>query len=333
MSPQEVINQYFSGFTQISLKKFEDGAVNLTYHLILEVNGEKKEYILQKIKNIFDVSIMEDIEFINNYLSSKKINTQKVIRTRNGEKFVKDDTSWWRVLSYIPGKIFSAIISSDQAMEAGRLVGNFHKALADCNYEFKFQLPHFHDTDFFLKKLELTLLKNKNTDKYIQLKNLAEDIITSYDKLPKEIELPKRIIHGDLKISNILFDDAGKAVALIDVDTFMHSTIAIELGDALRDWCLKGGEDVKEAHFDKDFYIAALKGYFSVASFLILSEKKSISYGVKLITLELAARFIIDAFEENYFNLNTLKYKNLFEQNKKRAENQFDFFREFSQSI
>ena len=46
--------------------------------------------------------------------------------------------------------------------------------------------------------------------------------------------------------------------------------------------------------------------------------------------LELSARFTIDAFEECYFNLDSSKYTNLFEQQKKRAENQYDFYKEFA---
>jgi Ser/Thr protein kinase RdoA (MazF antagonist) len=164
----------------------------------------------------------------------------------------------------------------------------------------------------------------------VQLKNLANDVLSAYKKLPKSVVLPQRIIHGDLKIANILFNDQEDVIALIDLDTFMNSTIATELGDALRSWCMSGGEDADVVIFDREVYRKALHGYFSTAIFLSEIEKKSISHGVKLITLELTARFIIDAFDENYFRLDLSKYKTLFEQNKKRAENQFSFFKEFS---
>lgn len=328
MNIKKIIYQYFPKSTNISLEQYKEGAVNLTYHLTVEENGGKKDYLLQKMNTIFDVSVMKDIEYITNHLSSKKIKTQKIVKTQKGDMFVKDGTSWWRMFTYIPGKVFYDTFSSNQARESGKLVGAFHNALIDCNYKFKFKLPHYHDTDFIMKKLRFTLIKNKNTNKYKQLKNFAENILSSYKELPKNIKLPRRIIHGDLKRSNVLFDN-NKAIALIDIDTLMHGTIVVELGDALRDWCMRGGEDAGKAHFDKSIYASALDGYFSTAKFLTPSEKKSIPYGVRLIALELAARFTIDAFDESYFNLNSSKYKNLFEQNKKRAENQFDFFKEF----
>lgn len=333
MNIKEIIYQYFPESADISFKQYKKGAINLTYHLVVRENGEKKDYILQKMSNIFDVSMMEDIEFITKYLSTKNIMTQKVVKTLNGENFVRDGISWWRVLTYIDGKVFSAITSVNQAREVGELVGNFHSALIDCNYKFKFKLPHYHDVDFTMRELKLLLIKNKNTDKYKQLKNLAENLLNSYKNIYQNINLPKRIIHNDLKITNVLFNDIGKAVALIDLDTLSKGTIMVELGDALRSWCMTGGEDAEEAHFDVDIYKEALAGYYSSAKFLTQEEKDPLPYGVLLMTLELSSRFVIDAFNENYFNLNSSKYKNLFEQNKKKAENQFDFFKEFSTSL
>jgi len=332
MDIEDVINKYFQQSSTVAHKEIKTGAINQTYHLTANEDKAKKEFILQKMKSIFDVSIMEDVEFITKYLSSKKVLIQKVIRTKDGKSFVQDGALWWRLLSYIPGKTFNSIPSLKHAREAGRLLGEFHNALTDCDYEFKFKLPHLYDTNFVMKKLENTLEKNKDTKKYLELKDIAKNILSIYKNLPRIITLPNRIIHGDLKINNVLFDNASeKALTLIDLDTLMHSTIVVELGDALRSWCMPGGEDVDMVSFDPDVYNIALDGYISTAKFLTPEEKNSIPYGVKLITLELTARFVIDAFEENYFILDSSKYDNLFEQNKKRAENQLEFFKKFSE--
>jgi len=85
--------------------------------------------------------------------------------------------------------------------------------------------------------------------------------------------------------------------------------------------------------FNMNIYVSALGGYFLTARFLTKEERDAIPHGVKLLTLELAARFVVDAFNENYFVLNSSKYKNLFEQNKKRAENQYEFFQKFSEKF
>ena len=334
MNIEKIIYQYFPKPTKISFKQSNKGAVNSTYCIVVEEKGEKKDFILQKMHKMFDVSIMEDIDCITTYLASKEIKTQRVIRTKNGELFVKDRNSWWRMLTFISGKIFSFISSPTQAKEAGQLVGKFHNALIDCNYKFKFKLPHYHDVGFTMSRLESVLKDNEGTNKYRELKDLANDMLISYKNIPKNFDLPKHIIHNDLKITNVLFNGDGvKAIALIDLDTLSYDTIAVELGDALRSWCMVGGEDTEKVYFDNDIYKAGFEGYISTVKFLTEKEKESIPFGVQLITLELTARFIIDAFNENYWNLDSLKYKNLFEQNKKRAQNQFDFFKKFSTSL
>jgi len=333
---KKIINQYFSESAVVSIEESKGGAVNTTFHLYVEEAGEKSEYTMHKMNTIFDVAIMEDIDAITSHLLAKNINIQKVLRTLDNKLFVRGGGFWYRVLTYLPGKIFSTVVSGEQAREAGRLLGFFHDALVDFDYDFKFKLPHYHDTAFTIEELRSTLLKNENTNKvkYEALKDLATDILDSYEKIKRSEVLPERILHGDLKISNVVFDESGeKAVGLIDFDTLMSGLIALDLGDALRSWCMPGGEDVEVVRFDKNIYNATLEGYFSTAHFLTEAEKESIPYGVKLITLDLATRFVTDAFEEKYFKLDISKYKNLFEQNKKKAENQFAFFKKFSKSF
>src|SRR3989344_5210619 len=223
----------------------------------LEESGSERYYKLQKMNSIFDVSLMKDIDFITKRLASKKILTQEVVKTIEGKMFVKDSASWWRMLTYLPGKTFDAMPSPEHAREAGRLVGAFHTALIDCDYQFKFKLPHYHDVPHDMEKLRDALATGSNTPKYAKLKELAESILFHYEKLPQSIALPKRIVHDDLKITNILFADDGKAVALVDIDTFTYGALAVELGDALRSWSMPGGEDGENTHFHINLYRSA----------------------------------------------------------------------------
>ncbi len=327
MNPAEVLKKYPNFEKDFSIHEFGVGATNTTYRV--DRGGEL--FILQKMHAVFSRELIEDIDTVTKHLAGQGILTGQVIRTLDGRLFVEDADSWWRMFTYVTGNIFTAIEGEQMAESAGRLIGTWHQALANLEYDFKFQIPDFHNVELTLEKLAEILIECVHDAKYESLKPLALNVLKDYKSLPKIDNLPIRIIHGDLKISNVVFDENGEAVSIIDLDTFMHSTIAIEMGDALRSWCMPGGEDTDYVRFDRGIYDAALKGYFETAEFLTEEEKASIPYGVKLITLELTARFIIDAFTESYFKLNS-SYPSLYEQNKKRAENQYAFFQSFSEA-
>ncbi|MBK8777483.1 MAG: phosphotransferase [Saprospiraceae bacterium] len=44
-----------------------------------------------------------------------------------------------------------------------------------------------------------------------------------------EIKLPKRVTHNDTKLNNMLFDDLGKGICMVDLDTMMSGEIILIL--------------------------------------------------------------------------------------------------------
>lgn len=332
MTEEEVLKFYFPDSLKFHLEKKGEGAINLTYKVTVMGEDEKREYILQRMAPIFSPLLMEDIEAVTLHLTSKGLKTQRVVKTKENKNYVRGEKSWWRLLWCVPGRIFSEVLAAEQAKEAAAFAGRFQEALFDCEHEFKHEIAGYHyHTEKVMEKFREVLQKNEGTEKYTKLEISALEILSSFERLTPLPSLPARVIHGDLKINNVLFDEKGeKAIALIDLDTLMRGNIAIEMGDALRSWCMPGGEDAPEVRFSREVYEVALAGYFSTAPFLTKEEKKSIPLGVKIITLDLAARFITDAFEESYFALDSAKYPSLFEQCKKRGENQLAFFKEFS---
>ena len=131
------------------------------------------------------------------------------------------------------------------------------------------------------------------------------------------------MIHGDPKISNILFDsDSGQAVSIIDLDTVKPGLLHYDIGDCLRSCCsrvikLSGGEDSLE--FDIDFCRELLIGYFSeMTPFLRDEDYEYIYPALRLITFELGLRFFTDHLEgDKYFKTDAAG------ENLKRALDQF----------
>jgi Ser/Thr protein kinase RdoA (MazF antagonist) len=153
---------------------------------------------------------------------------------------------------------------------------------------------------------------------------MAERIFDHARGLPSIGELPRRIIHGDLKISNVLFDNAvERAVCLIDLDTLASGTIAVELGDALRSWCNPQGEETADAHVNVPIFAAAIDGYAEGApGLLVPAEVESLVPGFETVALTLAARFCSDALEESYFAWDPERFGSQCEHNLARARSQ-----------
>lgn len=317
------IARNFHLYELTTVEKLNDGLINDTY-LVQTKNGR---YILQNLHKIFSFELLEDIDVVTKYLSGKSVNTPKLIHTKKKRPGHKEGSEIWRVLSYIPGRCLDKF-DTKQAQEAAAMVGKFHNALKDLNYKFKFKIPNFHDTGDIIAGLKKINNKNKNSGKYKLLNKLTKDVAGEYKKVEKSIsQLPDRVIHGDLKISNVRFEETGhKAVCLIDLDTMGRNKIVYDIGDTVRSWCMvleKG-----EVAFDLALFRAIIKGYMPTAKFLTVSEKLAIKDGIKIVTLELCARYITDAYEEKYFKLDKRKYTSLVEQNSLKAINLINFYEE-----
>jgi aminoglycoside phosphotransferase (APT) family kinase protein len=185
------------------------------------------------------------------------------------------------------------------AFSAGACVGRFHTALRDLDHTFRFSRPGAHDTSAHFDGLRMALVTHRGHRLYRGVQRLADELFDAWEAWAGPTDLPRRIVHGDLKISNLRFEDE-RAAALIDLDTLAWGTLDIELGDALRSWCNPAGEDIGDATFQLPLFEAAMRGYATAGDWTV-EERTAIGPGLHRICLELAARFARDALEESYF--------------------------------
>jgi len=282
------------------------------------------------MSEIFSTVVLDNLTRVEPILRERGVTIPAPLPTTSGDAFVGTERRWYRALTYIPGVTIHDGLAPESAESAGALIGRFHAALADVQLDIETPIAHFHDTQYYMDRLERVRTQYADTEKDSVLAPFVSEITERYRLLTyNPNRLPTRIIHGDLKISNVRFDAHMDAAALIDMDTLMHGTILTEMGDALRSWCGIAGEDNREQIFDRDVYEAACAGYVrTVAPHLTHHEIDSIPHGIQLLTLELAARFAMDAYEEVYFAQSSM-YPTLYEQNKTRAENQLRFLNVF----
>ena len=116
--------------------------------------------------------------------------------------------------------------------------------------------------------------------------------------------------------------DADRALCFIDLDTLAHMPVALELGDALRSWCNPATEDAASARFVRPFFDAAIGLRRSRARLLDAGRWSAIPRGALTITVELAARFCVDALRESYFGWNRGRYESSSAHNQARTRGQ-----------
>jgi Ser/Thr protein kinase RdoA (MazF antagonist) len=297
------------------------GNINRTYRV--------GDTILQRLNPIFGPEVHFDIEAVTAHLESHGILTPRLIPTSAGELWTAgEDGSVWRLQTRIPGEVLTAGATAAHCREAGRLLGSFHVAVADLEHTFANIRPRVHDTRRHQEHLAEVLADRRAHPAYGEVEPVGRELLAALRSIPTLTDLPARIVHGDPKITNIVFDEHGKARALIDLDTFGHMTIPVELGDALRSWCNTAGEDEIEARFDLDHYEAALAGYASTArSLLSDAEVRAIATAAELIALELGARFCADALEESYFAWNPERFATASAHHLHRARGQWSLAR------
>jgi Ser/Thr protein kinase RdoA (MazF antagonist) len=304
-------------------------------HQSFSVCAGAVEYVLQRVSPIFSPGIHDNIRAVTEHLHAKGICTFRLLPTKAGQPYADlGSGEIWRLETRVPGVSFDTCESPEQARAAGALVARFHSALDDLEHEFRPLGIRLHDTDVHLRNLEASLEAQRGHRLYDRVSTLADEILRAARALPKLTELPRRVVHGDLKFNNVLFEGAtgpakSEAVSLIDLDTTSRIPLYAELGDAWRSWCNRRGEDSAEAEFDIGLFRASAEGYIGALSLeLTAEERASLVHGIECISLELAARFAADALNESYFGWNPAHFASAGEHNWTRARGQFSLYRQ-----
>lgn len=300
--------------TQAQATPVTMGLINETFR----IDAAEGSYALQRLHPTFAGKLNEDLDAITTRVANAGLLTPRLFRSKNGASFVVDEGHAWRMTTWLEGEAFHATDGAAKLASAGRLVARFHGALVGMEHDFAFSRPGAHDTAAHRARLaERAKKPHPRAEELVPLANA----ITGYP-LPKLPKLPARIIHGDLKFSNILFR-GDVAVALVDLDTLQWGSVVIELGDAFRSWCNPLGEDTHAPPFRRDLYDAAAGGYLDeVGPWLSEAERATLPLGPERIALELASRFCLDAFEESYFRWDDKRFASASEHNEMRARAQ-----------
>jgi Ser/Thr protein kinase RdoA (MazF antagonist) len=321
--PREVLAAY--GIEHARLSPIDVGLINETHEVAID--GTPR-YVLQKLHAIFAGEVCLDLEAIVDRVARAGLVTPRLVRTLDGSAFVRAGAAVFRVITFVRGRTIGAVTEPRLAFEAAALASRFHAALGDLDHTFHFTRSGVHDTAAHLARLERWLHAGQGTIDHALNAPIAEAILEHARTLEPLTPTPPRIVHGDLKISNVRFDESlVHAVALLDLDTLAHGTMAYELGDALRSWAQRGGESADATAVDQAIVEAAMRGYAAGGFALTSDERASIIPGLETISVELAARFCVDAWEDAYFGWDRTRFASRREHDRVRARSQLSLAR------
>jgi Ser/Thr protein kinase RdoA (MazF antagonist) len=315
-----------------TVRPIASGHINRSFSATRRAGGD---FVLQRVNPIFPREIHDDIEAVTRHLAAKGLITPLLVATRDARRFVEIDGEIWRLLTRIPGATHESLSTDHEAREAGRVLGEFHRAVADFDRPLRNRRPPVHELGRHLANLESALAGHPGHRAHRTVAAIAARIRSMAATLPAlDAETP-RLVHGDPKISNIVFrkaDAPGHAsrddrtqvgVCLVDLDTLTRMPVALEIGDALRSWCNTATEDSPAAQFSVERFTAAIAGYREGAGKLLKpAEWQSVPAATMTIAVELAARFAADALNESYFAWDQRRFASASEHNQARAESQ-----------
>jgi len=303
-----------------SLTPLTGGLINSSFRVDA---AEGRRAVLQRLHPVFAPEINLNLERVTEALAAQGLDTPRLLRTIDGAAWVTVDGDHWRLLSFVDGTTVDAIDSPRRACAAGMLLGRFHLALAACDDVLPYARPPVHEPARHFAALAAAQARHPAHRLAAAVAALASEITALHATLPPLPVQPLRFVHGDPKISNLLFDADGRGRCMLDLDTLARAPLAYELGDAFRSWCNPGPEDAPHAGFSAALFEAALAGYAEVcAGLMTAGERAAVVPASAAITLELAARFAADALDEHYFGWSPARWPGRGEHNLARARNQ-----------
>lgn len=319
------------------VKPLGNGLINTTYKVVTE--GAAPDYVLQHVNNaIFpDVEmLMGNIVAVTGHIRAKyeaagvddiARKVLSFVQAKDGKYFYFDGEKYWRVMVFIPDTISQSAVTPESSYIVGETFGNFQAMLADIPVQLGETIKDFHNMEFRLWQLREAVKENK-VGRLAEVQWLVDElekraeVMCKGEQLHREGKLAKRICHCDTKVDNILFDQDGKVLCVIDLDTVMPNFIFSDFGDFLRSAANTGKEDDKDldnVNFNMDIFKAFTEGYLkSARCFLTPLEIENLPYAAALFPYMQTVRFLAD-----YINGDTYYKTQYAEHNLVRSKAQF----------
>jgi homoserine kinase type II len=254
------INEIFNDEKFLSFKGIKQGIENTNYLL----RSKNKKFIL----TIFEKRVSnKEIPFfmkLMDQLNDSKINCPKPLKNNDGSYLIKLKNKTACIVSFLKGKDKNKL-NFKNCFEVGKIIAQMHSITKNIKISRKNSMG-IKNLDPLLKSIKFKSKKLNNLEKFL-IDNL-KDIKKNWPK-----KLPNGIIHGDLFIDNILFQN-NKLSGIIDFYFAANDYFMYELAICINALCF----NKKKSKFkiDKLKIKNLINGYENIKR-ISLKEKKSLN--------------------------------------------------------
>ena len=308
---QSVFPAFFPGGNLQRITRLEGGHIHATFRVEWEKGAHVENTVFQRLNpNVFKKPelLAQNCMHIASHLEEKEYPRKVLhpIHTPDGEAIIWASDDPWRAFPFLSGT-YTQLFTSDveEVRKAAMALGEWHTFLKEMDpAKIQAAIPGFFDVENRWRQWEeaksnaLSARGKQALDEITQLESRKE-LVFQFKKLKKENLLPLRILHGDPKLSNLLFDTESNEVhAIIDWDTVQPGWIVFDFGDMVRAYtnpCVEDEPDVSKVNVHPPYLEALRDGFLEkTGSWLTPAEKQHLFLGAQWVIWVQALRFLAD---------------------------------------
>ena len=302
--------------TPVECHEFGHGHINYTLRIKTDTGAE---YILQRInKYVFKdpAQLMSNVGSVTAYLRERVTDPRAALHflpAKDGKFYHVDEMGqYWRMYDFVGGFCLVAPESDEDFYQGALAFGRFQEMLSDFPAHTLYEtIPEFHNTIHRYGVFRHTLAADPwgraaGVQRDIDFILAREEEGGTLQRMRESGELPLRVTHNDTKLNNVLLDKkTRKSLCVLDLDTVMPGLSLYDFGDSIRFGAATAAEDepdVGKMGLDLHLFEIYTKGYMEACPSLTSREIELMPMGAKILTLELAMRFLTDYIDgDRYF--------------------------------
>ncbi len=351
---REIVSHFDIPGQYAGYEEIHSGIINRTYLVRLQDSKRQQNwrYIFQRINTrVFrdPYRVMDNIIHVTEHIKRHLLEAngsyaRRVLsfaHAKDGKAYFENpDLGFWRAYEFVDNTVaYNSAPTRDHVFQAGKAFGQFQLMLTDYDATSLYEtIPDFHHTVKRLQALHRAIEENR-AGRLAEVRAEADFILSREADAGVILNalasgaIPWRVTHNDTKINNVLFDaDSVDAICVIDLDTVMPGSSLYDFGDAIRSGACAAAEDEPNldlVEMDLEKFRLFTKGFIKgTHSLLTENELEMMPVSCKIMTLELAARFLTDYLNgDEYFHITDNR------QNLRRARTQIKLVGDMEQKL